>query len=468
MPIKSILDEIKNVSGSNAKMEILSKYKDNELLHEAIVLANSSRVKFYIRQIPEYTHTGLNMPLKWAFENLADLSNREVTGTDASNHLCGILSDVSENDAFVIKRIIDKDLKIGMGSTNINKIIPNLIERTPYMGAKPFSEKLVNKLFEREQQAISQIKMDGRYCNAIIDGGHVHLLSRSGEQTYVGNAKFMTELEQMPNCVLNGELTVDGFDRLTANGYVASVVDIEGKRDIREEEETAHKIEQFGERNGIAYSEILKRIRLTVWDRITLTEYHDKKSTVEYFNRLNYLTYLVAEARMEMVSIIETRIVSTYEEAMEHFLEALERELEGTIVKAYEGTWKDGKPNWQVKMKLEMNIDLKIIGFKYGTEGSKNENVIATLLCESSCGLLKANPAGMTDAMMQYITENQESLLGAIVELKCCGLSQNKLGDWSVFHPSFIEIRTDKDICDSLESAKEVEAMAKTLDKKTV
>ena len=47
-----------------------------------------------------------------------------------------------------------------------------------------------------------------------------------------------------------------------------------------------------------------------------------------------------------------------------------------TILKAYDGEWKDGKPNWQIKMKLEMDVDLRIVGFNYGTKGTKNENVI--------------------------------------------------------------------------------------------
>jgi len=336
------------------------------------------------------------------------------------------------------------------------------------MGAKAFSEKLVGDIFDKDGQALSQIKMDGRYCNAIIDGGHAHLLSRGGEQTYVGDAEFLKDLEKLDDCVLNGELTVDGYDRYTANGYVASVVDIEGKREIRGPEETARRIESFNKKNGVEYSHILTKIRLTVWDRITLDEYFAKKSDRPYNYRLDELIDIIEEYGLGMVSLVEMKFVSTYEESLEHFLEALDRGLEGTILKSLDGHWKDGKPSWQVKMKLEMNIDLRITGFKYGTKGSKNEFVIATLNCESSCGLLKTNPAGMKDATMQMVTENQDSLLGTIVEIRCCGLSQNNEGQWSTLHPSVVKFRDDKDTCDSLESAKEIEAMAKTLDKKVV
>ena len=453
-------------------MDILRKYKDNEVLKKVLLLANSSRVKFYIRQIPEYgpdfKTVSSHLQLNEALTKLEALSSRLVTGNDASDYLRELLSNLNPDDAFVIKRIIDKDLKIGIQVTNINKVIPNLIERTPYMGAQSFSEKLVKDIFDKNVMAISQIKMDGRYCNAIIDGGHVHLLSRGGEQTYVGDAKFLKDLEQLENCVLNGELTVDGYDRYTANGYVASVVDIEGNREVRGEEETNNRIDLFSKKNKVEYSEILNKIRLTVWDRITLEEYFKKKSNREYRVRLDELIDLIEYNQLDMVSLVKMKIVTNYEEALEHFLEALELGLEGTILKSIDGTWKDGKPTWQVKMKLEMNMDLKIIGFKYGSEGSKNEFVISTLQCESSCGLLKTNPAGMSDAVMKMVTENQDSLLGTIVEIRCCGLSQNNLGQWSTLHPSVVKFRDDKDTCDSLESAKKIEEMAKTLDKKVV
>ena len=55
MKIKDIFDEITATGGDKAKMEILNKYKDNELLKRVLYLCKSKRVKFYIKQIPEYS-----------------------------------------------------------------------------------------------------------------------------------------------------------------------------------------------------------------------------------------------------------------------------------------------------------------------------------------------------------------------------------------------------------------------------
>ena len=119
-------------------MELLAEFKagpDSVLLKRVLYLANSKRVKFYIKQIPSYTTSGKNVPLKNAVEELILLSSRQLTGSAGVAHLANVLSSVSKDDAYIIERIIEKDCKLGMGTTNINKIYSELIENTPYMGA---------------------------------------------------------------------------------------------------------------------------------------------------------------------------------------------------------------------------------------------------------------------------------------------------------------------------------------------
>jgi DNA ligase-1 len=174
------------------------------------------------------------------------------------------------------------------------------------------------------------------------------------------------------------------------------------------------------------------------------------------------------ESPTNMVRIIESRIVHSYKEAMDHFQEVLATEVdgvpqEGTILKSEIGEWKDGKPTWQIKMKLEMDVDLVIVGFNYGTKGTKNENVISSLNCESSDGLLKTSPQGLKEKMMLYVTENQDNLKGKILKTKCNGISRDKDGNYSLFFPSFEEIRDDKTVANSLEEIIAIENMVKSL-----
>ena len=464
MLIKQILDEISAESSTNQKMVILSKYKDNELLKRVIYLAHSKRVKFYIKQIPEYLSSISNhYTLEEALDMLEPIMNREITGYSASDYLSNILCGLCTDDAYVIERIIDKDLKIGM-SGNINKVFPKLIEETPYMGAKPFDIKLAKDLFKGSKSCYCDVKMDGRYNNAIIRNGEVELESRSGEPVIL-DAKFVKELSSFPDCVLNGELTIDGMERYKANGIIRSLIDITSKMDSRSDFENLKRLRAFEEENNISFREALDRIKYTVWDIITVDEYFDQKSDTPYEERWGGLLYILSKQCCELVEAVEKVEVKNYEEALMFFQNCLERGLEGSILKAKDGKWINSKPKTQVKMKLEIDLDLLIADFNWGTKGTKNENVISSLRCCSSDGLLWTSPAGMTESLMQKITNNQEEWLGKIITITCSGLTKDVNGNYATLHPRVGAkmYRDDKTVADSLEDILNIERMAKGL-----
>lgn len=463
--IKEIFDEIAAEPGSNKKMEILKSHKEVKNLERVLKMANSKRIKFFIKQIPEYLRLDApTMTLEEGLGELEKLSSRELTGHNAINHLKKILMNCSGGDSYIIERIIEKDCKIGMGTSNINKIFPSLIEKTPYQGAKAYDPKLVNKLFEEaaknEEPVRSDVKMDGRYANAIIRGNEVEVESRQGEPTTLTGAKFLEELVSFDDCVLNGELTMDGVPRYESNGIITSLIDIQSKRKTRTQAETDKKISNF-EKDHMPFDEALANIRFTVWDTITVNEYFEKKSSRNLKERFRDLINIVEKHNPTMVSLIEHQFVHTADQAFAHFQSLLTRGLEGTILKSLDGTWKDGKPNWQIKYKLEMDIDLKVVGFNYGT--GKNAEVISSLNAETSDGLLFTRPQGIKEDMMLFITENQENLLGKIVEVKCSGLSNDSEGNYSLLHPVFKGFRDDKETANTLDEVKTIEAAIKGL-----
>jgi len=459
--IKEIFDEIAAESSTNEKMNILSKYKDNELLIKVLYLANSKRVKFFIKKIPEYvrlkSHTH---PLEGALIALKLLSDRKITGNDAINHLKEILMCCEPDNAYIIERIIEKDCKIGIGTRNINKVIPDLIEKVAYLGAKSYSDKLVKNILKSNLINFSQEKMDGRYVNVIIDSGDVELCSRQGEPTILDGAKFLSELKTLSNCVLNGELTMDSPDggiveRYISNGIIASLIDINKKRESRTSDETQKKINKF-EKKHMDFQLALSLIRLTVWDIISIDEYYDNKSELPYNVRFENLKNLINNANLIMISLVETREVSTMTDVIEHFEDILSKNGEGTILKSYDGKWKDGKPVTQIKLKKEIELDLKIIGFNYGT--GKNSKVISSLNCESECGLLQTSPTGMSEDVMQDITERQDELLGTVVAVKCSGLSQDSNNNYSLLHPVYKGLRIgEKDNANTLVECIEID-----------
>lgn len=454
MTIKQIFDEIANESGTNEKMNILSKYKENELLKKVLYMANSKRVKFYIKQIPEYSTVPEPewVPLEHGVDALDKLSSRELTGHAGIEHLQDILSNLGYDDAYIIERIIEKDCKIGMGTRNINKVFPNLIEKTGYMGCKPYSKDLITKLLAKGP-AYSQEKMDGRFLNIIIQGGEIQMESRQGEPTILEDPLFLSELVGIKDCVLNGELTMDGLPRYESNGIVSSLITIATKKS--EGKDVTKDIAKL-EKKHLPYREALDRIRVTAWDILTIEEYFSRKCSRPYDKR--FLDLDITLSGCSMLSVVQTKVVETIEDVMSHFIEVLKRNGEGTVVKSMDGVWADTKPNYQIKVKKEIDLDLKIVGFNYGT--GKNVNVISSIDVESSDGLLKTSPTGMSEAIMDHVTENQENLLNTILEVKCSGVSQDDKGNYSVLHPVFKKLRDDKDVANTLEECIEIDKSA--------
>lgn len=457
--IKQIFDEIASESGTNEKMNILSKYGENELLRRVLYLAKSKRVKFYLKQIPDYElkNKPSYKPLAWALDQLTFLSNRNITGYAGIEHLKSTFEELTSDNAYIIERIIDKDCKIGMGTRNINKIIPNLIEKTGYMGCKPFSKELVLKLLNKGT-CYSQEKMDGMFINSIIQGGEVMNESRQGDPITLENPIFLTELAQLKDCVINGELVMEGVERYKSNGIITSLKNIAKKR--AEGKDVTKHINKL-EKRHMPYSEALDLIRVVAWDILTIDEYYTRKCNRQYNERLAELNGTLDG--FKTLSVVETREVSSLKEVMEHFEEVQMRDGEGTVVKSKDGVWKDTKPSYQIKIKKEINLDLRITGFNYGKEGTKNEHYISSVDVESEDGLLKTAPSGMSEEEMDYVTDNQDELLGTILEIKCSGISHDRDGNFSVMHPVYKTPRTDKTVANTLAECIEIDEAASLL-----
>jgi len=460
------IETIGNISSTRKKEGRLREVASDDLLKKVLYLMLSRRVKFYIQSIPEYgtcSHGHQQISLSDALDMLEPISSREVTGNKAKEHLAYILSSVNEHDAEIIKRIIKKDAKIGMGAKSINKVIKGLVEITPYMGAVSYDKKKVERLIATGH-AVSQTKMDGRYANVLIHhDGSVEIESRQGEPTYVhGPVIKAFDNSLVKGIVLNGEITMRGdIDRYTANGIVASIVSIRKKE--AQGSNTDKEKAKFEKSNGMTIEEAEGLIVYSVWDAITLDEYFDNASSRPYEERYDVACDAVATIDHPSIQMVEYIPVISFGEAMRDFQDKIKAGEEGTILKSLKGTWKNGKPVWQIKMKLNMTVDMKIIGFNDGTEGTKNEGSIGSLKCASSDDIVFADPSGIKDDERDMFNADRESFIGKIVEVKCCGLSEDANGNKSLLHPSFVRIRDDKSVADSYQDMVENENMVKGL-----
>jgi len=467
MTAYEIIELIRSTSGTNDKRTILGEHKDNIELQRVLTMTLDPRITFGIKKIPAYDYIAEELTLSEAMDELGKLERRESTGKSAIALLQGILETVSEENAQVIKWIIAKDFKAGFGETLVNDEMGDFsVYTVPYMGATSYSPKRVKDIMKRGE-AFSEVKMDGRYLNIICDNSDVFMESRGGKPNplmgcLVHEAKALSNEIGQNQVVFNGELMFKGeTDRYIANGIIASFVSM-AQKDF-DGVDISKEITKFEKRWGMSIEEAKSRISFICWDYIPLSNYKQNIWKTPRTERLSALQDAISSS--DSFELVEYKIVKTEAEAIEHFQEMLARGEEGTILKASDGIWEDKKPVYQCKMKLEMNVDLRVVGFNYGTPGTKNENVISSLNVESMCSSLTTSPGGIKEADMQYITENMDSLLGTIVEVKSCGISQDSEGNYSLLHPVFLKFRDDKNTGDTLQSIIEIDAMAKGLSK---
>lgn len=436
--VHEVFEQLAHEPGRNAKLAILRSYVNDNLLRHVIFLALDPFTQFYIRKIPAYTSKPIcDVDLWEAMERLELLRTRQITGNAAIDMLRDLLTVVQPDDAKVIERIIEKDLRCGVSEATVNAVWPGLIPEYPCMLASAFDQKLVDKV---SFPAYAQLKLDGMRFNAIVRNGVVEFRSRNGKEININDALFGLPFIQMAyvygaDCVFDGELlVVDGLgevlDRKTGNGILNKAV------------------------KGTQSKEEGSMVRATLWDIIPLDKFEQGKDATPYDVRLSQLVRCVDKLGCfkHLVDIVETTEVSYFNHVQSLFEKYLAYGREGLILKSKDMIWENKRSKHQIKFKGELECDLKVVAWEEGT--GKNKGRLGALVLESADGLVKTNVGtGFTDEDRNTFTA--ENSVGKIVAIKYnARITDKRTGQDSLFLPVFIEFRDDKDVADTSKGIK--------------
>lgn len=430
MNLDQFFNDLAANSARTYKIQMLEANRDDVTLREVVRLALDPFTQFYIRKIPKYTPntSGHGASIASMLPALYDLRERIVTGNAAIDHLKTVLEALTADDAKVMERIIQKDLKCGVALSTANTVWTGLLKDYPVMLCSPFEKKLVDKIVF---PALVQTKMDGMRFNAIVRNGTVEYRSRNGKEIQLlGNldADFLA-LAGDVDCVFDGELLVkiDGqiLDRQTGNGVLNKA-----------------------NKGTISVVEAAT-VHATVWDVIPFLYFQDGLCPVPYGKRFYSLNTLVNNVEPVKVSTVQSWEVKSIEDANDLFNELLLRGEEGIILKDKAGFWENKRSKTQIKFKGEEECDLRIVGIEEGT--GKYKGKLGAIKCESADGVIKVSVgSGFTDADR----EQGEELIGKIAAIKYNMRIKNKAGEESLFLPIVLEIRFDKDVADDSTSIK--------------
>ena len=442
MSIFDIIQQLESDNSRLAKEAILTKNKDNALLKRVFFLALDPFTQFYIRKIPKYTKNDLpTLDFGYALDMLSKLSNREVTGNAGIEHLTKLLSQLEEDDAKILERIIGKDLKCGVSDKTANKIWKGLIPEYPCMLASGFDEKLVEKI---QWPAFVQLKLDGMRFNAIVRNGQVEFRSRNGKELTIPDPNFAIPFIKLRDhygvdMVFDGELlVVDGagktVNRQTGNGILSKSI------------------------KGTMSAEEATYVRATLWDAISIDGFQKGVEKEEYKHRLAKLSNGISHVKNVHANlgyafdIVWTKEVRDLSQAQDLFEKFLAKGEEGTILKSKTAFWEGKRSKEQIKFKGELDCDLICVDWEEGT--GKNKGRLGALVLESACGQLRTNVGtGFNDEHRDMFT--RENTVGKIVSVKYNSKIKDKGNSgWALFLPVFLEIREDKIKADRLDKIK--------------
>jgi len=414
-----ILHQLESASGRLEKESILKAHATDPVFKEVCRLTLDPLTNFYIKKLP--AAAAKSNEAQWllseALESIKKhLATRAVRGKDASAHVARLFACVSEDDQEVLRRVLGRNLKCGVSEATVEKTWPDLKLSYPCMLVSPLDSK--TKL---SWPMVAQTKMDGMRFNAIVENGQVTYRTRNGKELDLFgqlDADVMN-LTAETEYVLDGELLMAGadgkpMDRKTGNGLLTKF------------------------QKGTGTPELAKQIRAVVWDIIPLFAFRKGRcSGVGYRDR--YI--MLHQNQVGRIQIAPFTIVNSLEEAQTLYQQKLAEGEEGLVLKDPKGPWEDKRVKHQVKMKAELEADLRVTGFLPGS--GKFEGKIGSLLVETADGQVKtAVGTGLSDEERSMaFTEFQNKIVAVKYNAV---ITDKKTGLKSLFLPVFVEIREDK------------------------
>lgn len=454
-----LLEIVAKESSKNAKIELLGDFFRLSTFKSAVVAALHPQYVYGVKEksLPESgsiksimergTDSGTNFgPNTWILLGL--LHGGRLTGHRAIEALDHEFRLLNRESALLLRRIVLKDLRAGFSESTVNKVIKGLIPEFPYMRCTLLKNAKVEK-FDWAAGVFSQEKADGMFVNVdVLPSGDVRISSRQGSQFPLDELDYLVadiklcipkDTQSHGEMIVIDTLTGEVLPREIGNGMLNSVAE-------------GGTLE-----NGY-------KARILLWDQIPLSysvpkcEYRNPYSE-RFANLKRQLIVSSEKPASDYVQIIETKVVHSLDEAFQHYREKLNQGKEGTIFKDPGAIWKDGTSKDQVKLKLEVDVDLEIIAIVPGKEGTKNEYRAGSVTCATACRSLVTDVTVKNEDMRDRIDANESDFIGRIITVRANAIMKPSESNdkYSLFLPRFVEanVRKDKTKADDLQRVKD-------------
>ncbi len=273
--VAELLGDINRTNSSNEKMKILGGYPHCKKILEYIysdfkqynvTSANIEKMK----NLKENVSTNFTI-----FQLLNDLESRKITGHKAIGVVNGFIANNKKYEDIIL-RIIDKDLRIGMGVSNINKVFKGLIPTFDVALANSY-DKVAGKVDITE--FYGSHKLDGLRCVTIKKGNTINFYSRKGKE-FLTLDVLKEDLKK-----IKGDFVFDGE---------LCIVDENGKEDFTSIMKV-YKKKDF----------TIPNPKYKVFDCLTIKEFESKTSERILSERLAVLKLVFSQYKCKTVDVLD-------------------------------------------------------------------------------------------------------------------------------------------------------------------
>jgi len=421
--LQKMIIELNNSTSTNEKISVLEQYKSNADVCKLLEYTHSQFKQFNVTPancekknelITPTTHLNI-------FSLLNDLHNRTITGNNAIGAVNSFTKKYPEYKELVYK-ILNRNLKTRVGTSVINRVIPNCIPVFNVALAQKY-EAVSKKVDFKTQEWFASRKLDGVRCITIVDPqGNVNCYSRAGKE-FLTLDKIKTDISAM------------GLRGVVFDGEVC-LVDIDGNEDFQ------GIMKEIKKKNHIIEKPVYK-----LFDYITYDEFNQCEGHVNLATRLNVL-------RQELVTVRTTKELrlSTLDLLEQDFIEH-ELMFEEMVTHATQQGWEGlmlrknvpycGKRNKDLlKVKKFHDAEYKVVDLEskslrvVDTINNKEveEDMLSAVMVEHRGNIVRVG-SGFSIEQRREFHADPSKIVGKTITVQYFEESKNQNGDYSLRFP---------------------------------
>jgi len=320
-----------------------------------------------------------------------------------------------------VTRVLNKDLRVGVQVTLVNKVLSKMELPIIYVHDVQLAEK-IDDITSWDTFPIGVgTKYDGMRCEVEKKGEFVKLTSRQGENI----ASYLPEIVEHfktfdGDFIIDGEVMAKDFNTL--------------------QKRIGRKAENITTIEGL-YFRVFDILEYAGNDYTTATQ----------LERTESLRLLFPETEMFKHEVFW--IVTNKEQLLKIWNEHMDNKEEGIMIKLLDKPYNRGsRKNW-FKVKKYVENTFEVTGWDYGS-GRFSKTVGKIHVKDISGTVTSSVGTGLTDDMRNYLLQlaGSEELIGRLVEVGYNEVSKDARGNKSLRHPRFLKFRDDISQADNLGS----------------